>query len=67
MVTLAGEPAQVAGEDGESLGGRVASLMMFRDRRIVVAVLSNIAYADTSSLARKVADAFAYTARRINK
>jgi hypothetical protein len=45
----------------------VASLMTFRDRRIVVAVLSNIAYADTSSLARKVADAFAYTARRINK
>jgi hypothetical protein len=33
--------------------------MTFRDRGIVVAVVSNISYADTSALALKVAEAFA--------
>jgi serine beta-lactamase-like protein LACTB len=58
-VTLVGEPAQAVGHDGESLGGRVVSLMTFRERGIVVAVMSNISYADTSTLALKVAEAFA--------
>jgi serine beta-lactamase-like protein LACTB, mitochondrial len=57
-VTLAGEPAQAVGHDGESLGGKVASLMTFPERRIVVAVMSNVAYADTSALALKVAEDF---------
>jgi CubicO group peptidase (beta-lactamase class C family) len=60
-VTLGGTPTQSAGHDGESLGGKVASLMTFRERGLVVAVMSNIAYADTSALARKVAEAFAAT------
>jgi serine beta-lactamase-like protein LACTB, mitochondrial len=63
-VTLAGEPTQAAGHDGELLGRRVVSLMMFREAGIVVAVMSNISYADTSALALKVAEAFAQPARR---
>jgi CubicO group peptidase (beta-lactamase class C family) len=58
-VTLAGEQTPVVGHDGDVLGGMVASLMTFRDRGLVVAVTSNISYADTSSLALSVAGAFA--------
>jgi hypothetical protein len=45
--------------NGELAGGRVMSLMTSRDNRIAVAVTSNIAYANTAALARKVADLFA--------
>jgi CubicO group peptidase (beta-lactamase class C family) len=62
-VTLAGEPTAVAGHDGEVLGGRVASLMTFREPGIVVAVASNTSYADTFAVATKVADVFAEQAR----
>jgi serine beta-lactamase-like protein LACTB, mitochondrial len=58
-VTLAGEQTAVVGHDGDVLGGMVASLMTFRDRGLVAAVTSNISYADTSSLALSVANAFA--------
>ena len=58
-VPLSGEQTLVVGHDGESLGGTVASLMTFRDRGIVVAVASNISYADTPALALKIAEAFA--------
>jgi CubicO group peptidase (beta-lactamase class C family) len=58
-VTLAGEQTRVAGHDGDALGGMVASLMTFRERGLVVAVMSNISYADTASLALSVAQAFA--------
>jgi CubicO group peptidase (beta-lactamase class C family) len=58
-VTLAGDQTQAIGHDGESLGGKVVSLMTFRERGIVVAVMSNISYADTTALALKVAEAFA--------
>jgi len=44
---------------GELAGGSVMSLMRRRDNGIVVAVASNIAYAHTAALARKVADTFA--------
>jgi CubicO group peptidase (beta-lactamase class C family) len=57
-VTVAGEPTRVVGRAGES-GDRAVSLMMFRERGIVVAVMSNISYADTSALALRVAEAFA--------
>jgi CubicO group peptidase (beta-lactamase class C family) len=57
-VTLAGQQTRVAGHDGEVLGGTVASLMMFRERGIVVAVISNTSYADTFSLASRISDAF---------
>jgi hypothetical protein len=39
-------------------------LMMFPESGIVVAVMSNVSYADTPALARKVAEAFAEPARR---
>lgn len=61
-VTLAGERTRAAGRDGTSLGGMVASLMTVRERGIVVAIASNISYADTSSVASTLADAFAAAA-----
>jgi CubicO group peptidase (beta-lactamase class C family) len=62
-VTLAGEHTRVIGHDGDSLGGIVASLMTFPERRLVVAVTSNISYADTPALALKIAEAFVEQAR----
>jgi serine beta-lactamase-like protein LACTB len=61
-VTLAGRPTRAAGHDGDTLGGMVASLMIFRERGLVVSVMSNISYADTSGIASKIAEAFAATA-----
>jgi CubicO group peptidase (beta-lactamase class C family) len=58
-VTLAGKQTRVAGHDGEILGGMLASLVTFPEQGIVVAVTSNISYADTFSLAVKIAQAFA--------
>jgi CubicO group peptidase (beta-lactamase class C family) len=49
--------------NGELAGGTVMSLMTRRDSGIVVAVLSNIAYANTSALGLKIGDAFAEQAR----
>ena len=57
--TLAGEQTRLVGHDGESLGGMVASFMTFPEHGIVVAVTSNISYADTASLLLKIAQAFA--------
>jgi CubicO group peptidase (beta-lactamase class C family) len=56
--TMAGKQTRVAGHDGESLGGMVASLMTVPEYGIVVAAMSNISFADTYSLAVKVAEAF---------
>jgi CubicO group peptidase (beta-lactamase class C family) len=58
-VTLAGEQARSVGHDGDLLGGMVASLLTFPDHGMVVAVTSNISYADTFSLGAKIAQAFA--------
>ena len=49
--------------NGELAGGTVMSLMTRRDSGIVVAVLSNIAHANTSALCLKIGDAFARQAR----
>jgi CubicO group peptidase (beta-lactamase class C family) len=62
-VTLEGERTGLVGHDGESLGGMVASFMSLRERGIVVAVTSNISYADTYALALSIAQAFAEKAR----
>jgi hypothetical protein len=48
----------VVGHDGDLLGGIVSSLMIFPDG-VVVAVTSNISYADTPGIALKIAEAFA--------
>jgi hypothetical protein len=53
---LATKPDSV---NGELAGGIVMSLLTHRDSGIVVAVASNIAYANTAALSLKVADAFA--------
>jgi hypothetical protein len=45
--------------NGELAGGTVASLTTLRDKGIAVAVLSNIAPANTAALAMKIRDAFA--------
>jgi CubicO group peptidase (beta-lactamase class C family) len=57
-VTLAGKPTRAVGHNGDSLGGMVASLMTFPDYGIVVAVTSNISYADTFALAVKIGEVF---------
>ena len=49
--------------NGELAGGMVMSLTTLRDSGIVVAVLSNIAHANTSALAVKIGDAFATETR----
>ncbi len=57
-VDLAGAPSRWVGHSGTVLGGMVASLITFPDRGIVVAVMSNTSYADTESLAVKIASVF---------
>ncbi len=55
---LAGEQTRLVGHDGELMGGMVASFMTFPEHGIVVAVTSNIGFADTYSVAVKIAQAF---------
>jgi serine beta-lactamase-like protein LACTB, mitochondrial len=57
-VTLAGKQTRVVGNDGKSLGGMVASLMTFPEYGMVVAVTSNISYADTTAIGLKIAESF---------
>ncbi|MCA1560079.1 MAG: beta-lactamase family protein [Acidobacteria bacterium] len=58
-VELSGKQIRVAGYDGELMGGMAVSFMTFPEQGIDVSVASNTAYADTASLALKVAQAFA--------
>jgi serine beta-lactamase-like protein LACTB len=62
-VALAGEQTRLIGHDGELMGGMVASFMTFHERGIVVSVTSNISFADTFSLAVRIAQAFAEQGR----
>jgi serine beta-lactamase-like protein LACTB, mitochondrial len=61
-VELAGESARWVGHHGTSLGGMLASLMIFPERGLVVSVTSNISYADTEGLALRIASGFALRA-----
>jgi CubicO group peptidase (beta-lactamase class C family) len=63
-VTLLGEQTRAVGHDGDALGGIVASLMTFRERRLVVAVISNTSYADTPAVALRIAEAFVENGKR---
>ena len=63
---LAGEQTRMAGHDGNILGGTVASFMTFPDG-LVVAVTSNISYADTYAVGLKIAEAFAPQAKSAKK
>jgi serine beta-lactamase-like protein LACTB, mitochondrial len=56
---LAGAQARWVGHDGTSLGGTVASLRTFPEHGLVVAVTSNISYADTPTVASTIAEVFA--------
>jgi hypothetical protein len=57
---LATNPGSI---NGELADGMVMSLVTARDSGIVIAVTSNMAHANTSSLARHVGDAFAQQTR----
>ena len=63
-VTAAGKQTRVTGHDGELLGGMSSSVLTLPEHGITVSVMSNISYADTFSLAVKIADAFAQPASR---
>ena len=63
-VALAGQQTRTVGHDGELLGGMVTSMMTVPERKLVVAVMSNTSYADTASIASKVAEAFVQTQQR---
>ena len=56
-MTLAGKQTTVVGHDGDSLGGIVSSLMVLPDG-LVIAVTSNVSYADTPGIALKIAESF---------
>ena len=58
-VDLGGTQTAVVGHTGDVLGGPVASLLLFRDRGLVVAVASNTSYADPEAIALAIAQAFA--------
>jgi CubicO group peptidase (beta-lactamase class C family) len=62
-VTFQGEQTRMIGHDGDVLGGMAASLATFPELGLAVAITSNISYADTSSLAVDIAQAFAEQAR----
>jgi serine beta-lactamase-like protein LACTB, mitochondrial len=59
-VPLAGEPTRMAshGTKADFIGG-TASLMTFPERGIVVAVTTNISFANTASIAQRIASVFA--------
>ncbi len=58
-VSLVGQTTQTVGHDSEFIIGSTTSLMMFPERGLVVALASNISFADTASVALKIAEAFA--------
>jgi CubicO group peptidase (beta-lactamase class C family) len=58
-VTLAGQPVQAAGHNGHFWVEEVASLLTFPERGLAVAVMSNVSFAGTPSVAERVAQAFA--------
>jgi CubicO group peptidase (beta-lactamase class C family) len=59
-VSLAGKPTQMVGHGTKAdFIGTTAYLMTLPERAIVVAVTSNTSFADTKSVALKIADAFA--------
>lgn len=65
--TLGGEQTQTIGADGAMLAGKMLSLVTVPKLGIAVAVASNMSYSDTSSVAQKVAEAFAEQAKSTTK
>lgn len=58
-LTLAGAPVQAVGHNGHFWVEEVASLLTVPDRGLTVAVMSNVSFAGTPSIAEKIAEAFA--------
>jgi CubicO group peptidase (beta-lactamase class C family) len=59
-VSLAGRPTRMAGHGArEGFTGAGTSLITFPEHGLVVAVMANISYADTKSIALQIAEAFA--------
>jgi CubicO group peptidase (beta-lactamase class C family) len=58
-VTLAGSPARLAHHSSRTPVGGSTSFVIFPDRGIVVAIMSNLAYAGTKDAALQIAEAFA--------
>jgi Mrp family chromosome partitioning ATPase len=58
-VTLAGQQVQAAGHNGHFWVEDVASLLTFPERGLVVAVMSNVSFVGTPSVAERIAQAFA--------
>jgi CubicO group peptidase (beta-lactamase class C family) len=58
-VSIGSETARQVGHDGEFFMGGSTSFITLPDRGIVVAVTTNISFADTSAVALKIAQAFA--------
>jgi serine beta-lactamase-like protein LACTB, mitochondrial len=58
-VPLAGHPSRMVGHDSEFTIGGTTSLMTFPERGLVIAVMSNISFADTASVGLKIAQVFA--------
>jgi len=61
-VQLAGAERRLVVDDGSLRGGMVTSFISFPERGIVVSVMSNTSYADTASVALKLAEVFARAA-----
>ena len=57
-VTLAGQQVQAAGHNGHFWVEEVASLLTFPERGLAVAVMSNVSFAGTPSIAERVAKTF---------
>jgi hypothetical protein len=58
-VTLAGQQVQAAGHNGHFWVEEVASLLTVPERGLAVAVMSNVSFAGTPSIAEKIAESFA--------
>ena len=58
-VTLAGDRVQAAGYNGHFWVEDVASLLTVPERGLAVAVMSNVSFAGTPSVAERIAEAFA--------
>lgn len=65
--TLSGGQTSLVGHDGDLLGGLAVSFMTFPEYGIAVSVASNTSYADTYSIAVRIAEAFANSPPRTSE
>jgi len=57
-ITVNGVQTRVIGYDSELHDGQVSSFLIFPDRDLIVAVMSNMSFADTTAIAVKIAAKF---------